>query len=104
MARRPTISEKRQFTKLEEVTVGKSAEGISLCKQRINDRTGHGNVKRKPIKDVHQFSGKNIVERHHEEQPLSMSASTSSPGRLDDTGEHPNLSRAFTFGDLEIPV
>jgi hypothetical protein len=104
-ARRQLISEKPQFSKLEggsiSSTVRRRAEGIGLCKQKIKNLTGHGNVKRKPIERVHQLSAKNIGERHHEEQPLLVSASMSSPSRLDDAREYSNLSRDYTFGDLE---
>jgi hypothetical protein len=105
VTRRPALSDRSQFSKLEEGSISSTArrraEGISLCKQKIRNLTGHGNVKRKPIEKDPQLSAKNIGERHHEEQPLLMSTSMSSPGRLDITGEYTNLSRGYTFGDLE---
>ena len=105
MSKRPTVLEKSQFSKLEESNISSTArrraEGISLCKPKIKKLTGHGMVKRKPIEKHHQFSAKNIGERNHEEQPLLMSASMSSPARLDDAGEHPVLSSDSTFAGLE---
>ena len=105
VSRRPSVSEKTQFSKLEEdsisSTVRRKAEGISLCKQKIRDLTGHGNVKRKPIEKGFQFSAKDIGGRHHEEQPLLASCSLTSSGRLHHVGEQPGLSRHNTIGDLE---
>lgn len=109
VSRRPLIADKIQFSKLEEEcissTARRKAEGINLCRQKIRNLTGHGNAKRKPIeKDHHQLSAKNIGERHYDERPLLMSNSMSSPGQLDETKEHPNLSHDYTFGDLERSV
>ena len=104
-SRRPSISDKTKYSKLEEGSISSTArrraESISLCKQKIRDLTGHGNVKRKPIEKDHHSSAKNIGERHHEEQPLLTSASLSSPARLPNIGEHPSLSHDNTVGDLE---
>jgi hypothetical protein len=109
VSRRPLIADKIQFSKLEEEcissTARRKAEGINLCRQKIRNLTGHGNVKRKPIeKDHHLLSAKNIGKRHYDERPLLMSGSMSSLGRLDETKEHPNLSHDYTFGDLERSV
>ena len=105
VSRRPSISEKIQFSKLEEGSISSTArrraEGISLCKQKIRNLTGHGNVKRKPIEKGFQLSAKNVGERHHEEQPLLMSGSLTPPSRLHNTGESPGLSRHNSIGDLE---
>jgi hypothetical protein len=106
MSRRPLIADKIQFSKLGEKCISsitrRKAEGISLCKQKIGNLTGHGNVKKKSIeKDHHQLSAKNIGERHCDERSLLMSSSMSSPSRLDEMKEHPNLSHDYAFGDRE---
>jgi hypothetical protein len=105
VARRPSIAEKTQFSKLEEDSISSTArrraEAISLCRQKIRNLTGHGNVKRKPIVKANELSAKNIGERHHEEQPLLMPGSTGSPGKLDVNEAYPTPSHDYTFGDLE---
>ena len=105
VSRRPLIVDKIQYSKLEEEcipsTARRKAEGISLCKQKIKNLTGHRNAKRKPIEKDHQFSARNIGERRYDERPLLMSSSMSSLP-LDETKEHPNLSDDYTPGDLEM--
>jgi hypothetical protein len=105
MSRRPLIVDEIQFSKLEEEcipsTARRRAEGISLCRQKIRDLTDHGNVKRKPTEKHHQLSAKNTDEHRYDGRPLLMSSSTNSPGPLDETKEHPNLSYDYTFSDLE---
>jgi hypothetical protein len=105
VSRRPLIADKIQSSKLEEECISSTAcrkpEGIGLCQQKIENLTGRRNVRKSIEKDHHQLSAKNIGERHYDERPLLMSSSMSSPGRLDETKEHPNLSHDYTFGDLE---
>ena len=105
VSRCPLIVDEIHFSKLEEEcipsTARRKAEGISLCKQKIKNLTGHGNAKRKPIEKDHQFSARNIGERRYDERPLLMSSSMSSLP-LDETKEHPNLSDDYTPGDLEM--
>lgn len=106
VARRPSIPKKAQFSKLEGSSISsiarRRAEGISLCKQKIQSLTGHGNVKRKPMGRVHPLSAKNTSEQHTEERPLLMASSVSSPARLaNDTAACQKLPRDYTFDDLE---
>jgi hypothetical protein len=102
LARRPSIREKPHFSKLEESSISSTTRGgVGLCRQKIRDLTGHGNVRRKPFAKVNKLSAKNIGEQHHEEQPLLMPDSMSSPSDLDAHETCPNISHCFTFGDLE---
>jgi hypothetical protein len=104
MARRPSISEENKFSKLEEGSVSSTArrraERISLCRPKIRNLTGHGNM-RKPIAKASELSAKNIGERHHAEQPLLMPGSIGPTGKLNVHEAYPSISREYSFGDLK---